>query len=123
MPRFMMTPVVANTPMSMALVHQVAERFRVSLLAAMLRLVDVHTGAFAVVVEEADGRRWFKRSAALDRRWFVWAPGPPERSAGDSRTCPAVDWYRGADLGRRRMTYEMQPLGGGCTMHLIGRPI
>lgn len=123
MPRFMMTSVVASTPMSMALVYHIAERFRVSLLAATLRLVAVHADAFALVVEEADGRRWFKRSPALDGRWFVWAAGSAERRAGDSRTCPALDWYRGVDLARRRVTYEARPLADGCTLHLIGRPI
>lgn len=123
MPRFMMTPVVDSAPMSMALVHRVAERFRASLLAAMLRLVDVHAGAFAVVVEQPDGRRWFKRSATLDRRWFVRPNGPAERRTEDSRTCPATDWYRGSGLSRRRVAYEAQPLGGGSTVHLIGRPI
>ncbi len=71
LPRFMVPPVVANTPMSMALVHQVADRFRVSRLAAILRLVELHDDAFAVIVEETDGRRWFKRSRGLDPRWFV----------------------------------------------------
>jgi Zn-dependent peptidase ImmA (M78 family) len=123
MPRFMMTAVIAERVMSMVLVHQVATQFRVSSLAAMLRLVDVHIDAFAVVVEEADGRRWFKRSQALDPRWFVWVAGAAERRAGDSRSCPAFDWYRGAGLAGCRVAYEMQPLADGCTMHLIGRPI
>ena len=122
MPRFMMMPLIGNVPISMALAHQVAERFRVSLLAAALRLVDVHAGAFAIVVEGADGRRWFKRSPALDPRWFLWAAGPSGRQAGDGRACPAVNWYRGIGLAGLKAAYEMQPLADGRILHVIGAP-
>ena len=122
MPEFMMVPFVDAVPISMALAYRVAERFRVSLLAATLRLVDVHTGAFAIVVEGADGRRWFKRSPALDPRWFLWAAGPSKRQAGAGRACPAVHWYRGIGLARLHVAYEVQALADGNTLHVIGAP-
>lgn len=122
MPGFMMMPFVDAVPVSMALAHQVAERFRVSLLAATLRLVDVHTGAFAIVVEGVDGRRWFKRSPALDPRWFLWAAGPSGGQAGDGRARPAVHWYRGIGLAGLHVAHEMQPLMDGSILHVIGTP-
>lgn len=71
MPRFMLEPLVAGIPMSFDLVYQIAAKFGVSTIAAALRLADVHPAAFALVVDEADGRRWFRRSAGLNPRWFV----------------------------------------------------
>lgn len=123
MPHFMMTQVVADTSMSMALVHQVAIEFRVSLMTAMLRLVDVHASAFAVIFEEPDGRRWFKRSPALDPRWFIWPAGPTGGRIAANRYRSAVDWYRGTGLVGRRIVYEVQPLADGRNMHLIGEPL
>lgn len=122
MPRSMVMPVVGGEPMSMALGHRIAERFRVSMLAAMLRLVDLHSGAFAVVIEQANGRRWFKRSRSLDSRLLIWLTGPARREVRSGRTCPATDWYRGDGLGARTAAYEAYRGADGSTMHLIGAP-
>lgn len=45
MPRFLVGPMIAELPMSMVLVDEVADLFRVSTMAAILRLVDIHSDA------------------------------------------------------------------------------
>lgn len=58
----------ADLPMSLALADELADRVLISTMAAILRLIDIHTDPFGTVVEEPDGRRWFRRSAGLDPR-------------------------------------------------------
>ena len=63
MPCFMLEPSMAEASMSFELVNGVARQFQVSRLAAALRLADVHTGRFALIVDEPNGRRWFRECA------------------------------------------------------------
>lgn len=123
MPRFLVGPMIADLPMSMALVDEVADRFRVSPMAAILRLADVHADAFAIVVEEPGGRRWFRRSVGLDPRWFVWTAGPASVRPSEIGTCRATDWLRGPDLSDRRVAVEIRWLADGQIVQLISSPI
>lgn len=123
MPRFMVGQVVADLPMTMALVDEVADRFRVSTMAAILRLTDFHTDAFAIVVEEPGGRRWFRRSIGLDPRWFVWTAGPAHARPSEICPCRATDWFRGPDLVERHVSIETRRSADGQVIRLIHDPI
>lgn len=123
MPRFMVGPMIAGLPITMALVEEVADRFRVSTMAAILRLADIHTDAFAIVVEEPDGRRWFRRSVGLDPRWFVWTAGPAHARPSGVGPCRATNWFRGPDLANRCVSIEIRQAADGQITHLISGPI
>ncbi len=123
MPRFMVGQVVADLPMTMALVDEVADRFRVSTMAAILRLTDIHTDAFAIVVEEPGGRRWFRRSIGLDPRWFVWTAGAAHARPNEVCRCHATDWFRGPDLAGRHVSMETGRSADGPVIRLISGPI
>jgi hypothetical protein len=123
MPRFMVGQVVAGLPMTMALVDEVADRFRVSTIAAILRLADIHTDSFAIVVEEPGGRRWFRRSVGLDPRWFVWTAGPAHARTSEVSPCRATDWLRGPDLANRRVSIEIRQAADGQVIRLVHGPI
>lgn len=123
MPRFMLGPMIAGLPMTMALVEEVADRFRVSTIAAILRLADIHTDAFAIVVEEPGGRRWFRRSVGLDPRWFVWTAGPAHARPSEIGPCRATDWFRGPDLAGRHVSTETRRSADGQVICLIHGPV
>ncbi|WP_058743803.1 ImmA/IrrE family metallo-endopeptidase [Sphingomonas yabuuchiae] len=128
MPRFMLEPLVAGIPMSFGLVYQVASTFGVSAMAAALRLADVHPAAFALVVEEADGRRWFRRSAALNHRWFVRS-NPPGMSVTADRcglphpnvafAVPAQRWFLGQGAKDAQAFQTNHVMVCGRTIHVI----
>ncbi|MFW2853261.1 ImmA/IrrE family metallo-endopeptidase [Sphingomonas sp. TX0543] len=123
MPRFLVGPMIAGLPMKMALVDEVADRFRVSTIAAILRMTDLHTDAFAIVVEEPVGRRWFRRSVGLDQRWFVWTAGPAGARSSEVDPCRAIHWFRGPDLANRRVSIETRRSADGQVIRLIHGPI
>lgn len=128
MPRFMLEPLVAGVPMSFGLVYQVAATFSVSAMAAALRLAEIHPAAFALVVEEADGRRWFRRSTSLNARWFVRST-PSGMSATADRcgspypnlafSVPAQQWFLGQGIKEAQALYAIDRMACGPAMHLI----
>ncbi|MET3436792.1 ImmA/IrrE family metallo-endopeptidase [Sphingomonas sp. 1185] len=128
MPRFMLEPLVAGVPMSFGLVYQVASTFGVSAMAAALRLADVHPAAFALVVEEADGRRWFRRSASLNPRWFVRSAASDMRATADrcrlpranvAFAAPAQQWFLGQGVGDAEAMYAIDRMACGRAVHLV----
>lgn len=97
MPRFMLVPWMAEAPISVALMDSVARLFQVSRLAAALRLADVHADRFALVVDEPNGRRWFRRSPALPRGWRLRLDVPMGEQGGETESEPkqwSVPTYR-----------------------------
>lgn len=128
MPRFMLEPLVASVPMSFDLVNRVAVTFGVSAMAAALRLADVHAAAFALVVEEAGGRRWFRRSAALDPRWFVRSAASGLNATADRYglpranvpfAVPAQRWFLGQGGKDTQALYAIDRSACGRATHLI----
>lgn len=128
MPRFMLEPLFAGVPMSFDLVYQVAATFSVSAMAAALRLADVYPAAFALVVEEADGRRWFRRSAALNHRWFVRSNAPGMSVTADRCglpranvpfAVPAQRWFLGQGAKDTQALYAIDRMACGRATHLI----
>jgi len=128
MPRFMLEPLVAGVPMSFGLVYQVAAAFGVSAMAAALRLADVHPAAFAIVVEESDGRRWFRRSAALNPRWFVRSAASDMSATADqcrlpranvAFAAPAQQWFLGQGVGDAEAMCAIDRMAGGRAVHLV----
>jgi len=128
MPRFMLEPLVAGVPMSFGLVYQVAAAFGVSAMAAALRLADVHPAAFALVVEEADGRRWFRRSAALNPRWFVRSAASDASVTADQCrwpranvpfAAPAQRWFLGQGVRDAEAMYAIDRVACGRAVHLV----
>lgn len=128
MPRFMLEPLVAGVPMSFGLVYQVASTFGVSAMAAALRLADVHPAAFALVVEEADGRRWFRRSASLNSRWFVRSAASDMRATADrcrlpranvAFAAPAQQWFLGQGVKDAEAMYSIDRMACGRAVHLV----
>ncbi|MGE7206349.1 ImmA/IrrE family metallo-endopeptidase [Sphingomonas sp. NPDC019816] len=128
MPRFMLEPLVAGVPMSFDLVYQVAAKFGVSTIAAALRLADVHPAAFALVVEEVDGRRWFRRSTALNPRWFVRSTVSDMSVTADrcglphpnfAFAVPAQQWFLGQGIKDAQALYGIDRIARGPAMHLI----
>ncbi|MDJ0275399.1 ImmA/IrrE family metallo-endopeptidase [Sphingomonas sp. 2R-10] len=128
MPRFMLEPLVAGVPMSFDLVYQVAAAFGVSAMAAALRLAGVHPAAFALVVEEADGRRWFRRSATLNHRWFVRSNAPCMSVTADRCglphpnvpfAVPAPQWFLGQGVKDAQALYAIDRMACGRATHLI----
>lgn len=128
MPRFMLEPLVAGVPMSFGLVYQVAATFSVSAMAAALRLAEIHPAAFALVVEEADGRRWFRRSAALNPLWFVRSAASGLSATADrygwSRAnvafaAPAQQWFLGQGAKDTQALYAIDRMACGRAIHLI----
>lgn len=128
MPRFMLEPLVAGVPMSFDLVYQVAITFGVSAMAAALRLADLHPAAFALVVEEVDGRRWFRRSAALNPRWFVRSKAPEMNATADryglpranvAFSAPAQQWFLGQGVRDAQVLYAIDRMACGSAMHLV----
>ncbi|MDR6113170.1 MULTISPECIES: ImmA/IrrE family metallo-endopeptidase [unclassified Sphingomonas] len=128
MPRFMLEPLVAGVSMSFDLVYQVAAAFGVSAMAAALRLADVHPAAFALVVEEADGRRWFRRSASLNPRWFVRSTVSDMSAMADHRrlphpnfafAVPAQQWFLGQGIKDAQALYAIDQMACGTAIHLI----
>ncbi len=122
MPRFFVAPMIADRPMSLALADELADRFRVSTMAAILRLVDIHTDAFAIVIEEPGGRRWFRRSAGLNPPWFVCTAGTAHAHRAENQACQATDWFRGPDLAGRRVSIKSRRLSAGQIIYLIISP-
>jgi len=128
MPRFMLEPLVAGVPMSFDLVYQVAAAFGVSAMAAALRLANVHPEAFALVVEEANGRRWFRRSAGLNPRWFVRSKAPEKSVTLDRCEWPhanvsfaasAEQWLLGQGVKDAKALYAINGMAFDQVMHLI----
>jgi len=128
MPRFMLGPLVAGVPMSFGLVYQVASTFGVSAMAAALRLADVHPAAFALVVEEVDGRRWFRRSTALNPRWFVRSAASDMRATADrcrlpranvAFAAPAQQWFLGQGVNDAEAMYAIDRMACGRAVHLV----
>lgn len=128
MPRFMLEPLVAGVSMSFGLVYQVAAAFGVSAMAAALRLADVHPAAFALVVEEADGRRWFRRSASLNPRWFVRSAASDMRATADrcrlprpnvAFAAPAQQWFLGQGVKDAEAMYAIDRMACGRAVHLV----
>ncbi len=131
MPRFMLEPLVAGVPMSFDLVCQIAATFGVSTMAAALRLADVHPAAFALVVEEADGHRWFRRSAALNPRWFVRSAASGMSVMADrcglphpnvAFAVPAQQWFLGQGVKDAQALYAIDRMACGPVIHLIAVP-
>ncbi len=128
MPRFMLEPLVAGVPMSFGLVYQVAATFSVSAMAAALRLAEIHPAAFALVVEEADGRRWFRRSASLNPRWFVRSAASDMRATADrcrlpranvAFAAPAQQWFLGQGVKDAEAMYAIDRMACGRAVHLV----
>jgi hypothetical protein len=128
MPGFMLEPLVAGVPMSFDLVYQVAAAFGVSTMAAALRLADVHPAAFALVVEEAGGRRWFRRSAGLNPRWFVRSNSLGMSVTADrcglpranvAFAAPAQQWFLGQGVGDAEAMYAIDRMACGRAVHLV----
>lgn len=128
MPRFMLEPLVAGVPMSFGLVYQVAATFSVSAMAAALRLAEIHPAAFALVVEEADGRRWFRRSAGLNTRWFVRSTVSDMSVTADrgglphpnfALAVPAQQWFLGQGAKDTQALYAIDRSACGRATHLI----
>lgn len=128
MPRFMLEPLVAGVPMSFGLVYQVAATFSVSAMAAALRLAEIHPAAFALVVEEADGRKWFRRSTALNPRWFVRSKALDMSVTADrcglpypnfAFAVPAQQWFLGQGVKDAQALYAIDRMACGPAMHLI----
>ncbi|MDQ1157989.1 hypothetical protein QE385_002316 [Sphingomonas sp. SORGH_AS 950] len=128
MPRFMLEPLVADIPMSFDLVYQVVAMFGVSTMAAALRLAEVHPAAFALVVEEVGGRRWFRRSAALNHRWFVRSTVSDMSMTADHRGLPlpnfpfavrAQQWFLGHGVKDAQALYAIDRMACGQAIHLI----
>jgi predicted lipid carrier protein YhbT len=124
----MLEPLVAGVAMSFDLIHQIAATFGVSTMAAALRLADVHPAAFALVVEEVDGRRWFRRSESLNPRWFVRSAASDMSATADrcrlpranvAFAAPAQQWFLGQGVGDAEAMYAIDRMAGGPAMHLI----
>ncbi len=128
MPCFMLVPWVAEAPMSFELVNGVARRFQVSRLAAALRLADVHTGRFALIVDEPDGRRWFRRSAALAKGWRLRLDVPMDQggepiSQPKQWSVPAQRHFLGRNLSGIRLRCETAHAASGQRLTLITAPV
>lgn len=128
MPRFMLEPLVAGVPMSFGLIYQIAATFGVSTMAAALRLTDLHPAAFALVVEEPNGRRWFRRSARLNPRWCVRSAASGVSVTADryglSRAnatfaAPAQRWFLGQGAKDAQAFQTIHVMVCGRAIHLI----
>lgn len=128
MPRFMLGPLVAGVSMSFDLVYQIATTFGVSTMAAALRLTDLHPGAFALVVEEPNGRRWFRRSAGLNPRWFVRSAASGLSATADRYglpranvpfAVPAQRWFLGQGAKDTQAFQTIHVMVCGRAIHLI----
>ncbi|KZE16075.1 MULTISPECIES: ImmA/IrrE family metallo-endopeptidase [Sphingomonas] len=128
MPRFMLEPLVAGVPMSFDLMHQIAATFGVSTMAAALRLADLHPAAFALIVEEADGRRWFRRSSSLNPRWFVRSAASDMSATADrcrlpranvAFAAPAQQWFLGQGVRDAEAMYAIDRVACGRAVHLV----
>ncbi len=129
MPCFMLVPWMAEAPMSVALMDSVARLFQVSRLAAALRLADIHAGRFALIVDEPDGRRWFKRSPALPRGWHLrldvstGKEGSEPVSQPKQWSVPAQRHFRGRNLSGIRLHCETLHAASGQRLTLITVPV
>ncbi|WP_298089150.1 ImmA/IrrE family metallo-endopeptidase [uncultured Sphingomonas sp.] len=129
MPRFMLVPWMAKAPISIALADGVARLFHVSTLAAALRLADVHAGHFALIVDEPDGRRWFKRSPALAGGWYLrldvstGEKGSKPASQPKQWSVPAQRHFRGRNLSGIWLRCETAHAASGQRLTLITAPV
>jgi Zn-dependent peptidase ImmA (M78 family) len=68
MPEEWVAPLCATKPMSFSVVHAIAQTFRVSIVAAAVRAVELTRGPCAVVYSEQGNVVWAKRSASFPGR-------------------------------------------------------
>ncbi|WP_308814320.1 ImmA/IrrE family metallo-endopeptidase [Sphingomonas sp. GV3] len=129
MPRFMLGPWMAEAPMSIELVNGVARLFQVSRLAAALRLADLHAGRFALIVDEPDGRRWFRRSAALPKGWRLRLDVPMDDQGGEPESqpkrwsAPAYRYFLGRNRSGIQLHCEKLHAASGQRLTLITAPV
>lgn len=124
MPSDMLVRVTGGEEMSVELVQLVAEVFRVSTMAAALRLADMHPGQFAMVFQERDGRRWFRRSRNLPDRWMVWLNDGelPPTVDGSPVLVSAVRWFRGTGLKGLTTSVTSLAVGSDTILGLLEGP-
>lgn len=129
MPRFMLAPAMAEAPMSVALMDGVARLFQVSTLAAALRLADIHAGRFALIVDEPNGRRWFRRSAALPKGWRLRLDVPMDDQGGEPESqlkrwsAPAYRHFLGRNRSGIQLHCEKLHAASGQRLTLITAPV
>lgn len=129
MPRSMLAPSMAEAPMSIALMDGIARLFQVSILAAALRLADIHAGRFALIVDEPDGHRWFRRSAALPKGWHLRLDARMDEQGGKPGSqpkqwsAPACRHFRGRNLSGIRLRCETAHAASGRRLTLITAPV
>lgn len=71
MPWFLFRPLARQAKTaSFDLAKDLADRFRTSLTATSIRLVDANVFPMILVCHGKEGRRWFKRSKDVPERWF-----------------------------------------------------
>lgn len=82
MPWFLFRPIAASYPhANFKTVSEVAARFKTSLTATSLRLIDSNSFPALLVCHDHHGRQWFKSSRDVPSRWFPRDRVEPESTA------------------------------------------
>lgn len=56
--------------LDLAAAHRVADEFRASMTATLVKIVDQNVFPIVIVCHDRNGRRWFRRSAVVPETWF-----------------------------------------------------
>ncbi len=71
LPRFMLEPMMRTVPKpTIRAMRGVADAFDASLTATLLKVVETDRWPMIVVCSSPKGRRWFRSSSSVPRRWF-----------------------------------------------------
>ena len=111
LPSYLLRPILkAHADMSFSMVRNVAEEFTASFLATAIRIIESNEFPSLLVCHNQQGRRWFKSSSDIPRRWFPRDRLEIESSAFDilfgneindrkPQRVPAQAWFdrRGAE--------------------------
>lgn len=131
MPWFLFRPIVRNfSHADFGAVFKIAERFKTSLSATAIRLIDSNIFPAIIICHDQSRRLWFKRSKDVPQRWFPQDALSHESSAfsivygkkgSDVRPekVSATAWFDRREAERYEVLEQSIPYGDGRSLTLL----